>query len=87
MKKLQAFTHRERPFANLLKERLAAEGIACLLRNDELSSALGEIPFCRVLPGAVGGRQRSLAAGHAAVGEVAGRGSGNRPGMDLPGLR
>ena len=50
MKKLQTFTHRERPFANLLKERLATEGIACLVRNDELSSALGEIPFVECYP-------------------------------------
>ena len=50
MKKLQTFTHRERPLANLIKERLAAEGIACLVRNDELSTALGEIPFVECYP-------------------------------------
>ena len=50
MKKLRTFTHRERPFALLLKERLESEGIACLVRNDELSSALGEIPFVECYP-------------------------------------
>ncbi|NJC87183.1 MAG: DUF2007 domain-containing protein [Desulfuromonas sp.] len=50
MKKLHTFSHRERPFATLLKERLAAEGIVCLVRNDELSTALGEIPFVECYP-------------------------------------
>lgn len=50
MKKLHVFSHRERPFASLLRERLAAEGIVCLLRNDELSTALGEIPFVECYP-------------------------------------
>jgi hypothetical protein len=50
MKKLQIFTHGDRPLANLLKERLAAEGIVCLVRNDELSTALGEIPFVECYP-------------------------------------
>jgi hypothetical protein len=50
MKKLHVFSHRERPFAILLRERLAAEGIVCLVRNDELSTALGEIPFVECYP-------------------------------------
>ena len=50
MKKLHTFSHRERPFATLLKERFAAEGIVCLVRNDELSTALGEIPFVECYP-------------------------------------
>jgi len=50
MKKLHIFTHRERPLANLLRERLANEGIVCLVRNDELSTALGEIPFVECYP-------------------------------------
>ena len=50
MKKLHTFTHRERPLANLLKERLATEGIIGLVRNDELSTALGEIPFVECYP-------------------------------------
>jgi hypothetical protein len=50
MKKLHAFSHRDRPYALLLRERLSGEGIACLLRNDELSTALGEIPFVECFP-------------------------------------
>jgi hypothetical protein len=50
MKKLHTFTHRERAYASLLKERLAGEGVACLLRNDELATALGEIPFVECYP-------------------------------------
>ncbi|TLM65314.1 MAG: DUF2007 domain-containing protein [Deltaproteobacteria bacterium] len=50
MKKLRVFPHRDRPLALLLKERLAAEGIVCLVRNDELSTALGEIPFVECSP-------------------------------------
>ena len=50
MKKLHVFTNRERPFALLLKERLATEEIICLVRNDELSTALGEIPFVECYP-------------------------------------
>lgn len=50
MRKLRSFSHRERPLASLLRERLAAEGITCLLRNDELSTALGEIPFVECYP-------------------------------------
>jgi hypothetical protein len=50
MKKLHTFTHRERGYATLLRERLAGEGIDCLLRNDELSTALGEIPFVECYP-------------------------------------
>ena len=50
MKKLHVFTHRERPFALLLKERLATEEIVCMVRNDELSTALGEIPFVECYP-------------------------------------
>ena len=50
MKKLRVFSHRERPVALLLRERLAAAGIVCLVRNDELSTALGEIPFLECYP-------------------------------------
>lgn len=50
MKKLHVFPHRDRPLALMLKERLGAEGIACLVRNDELSTALGEIPFVECYP-------------------------------------
>jgi len=50
MKKLHTFSHRERPFATLLKERFTTEGVVCLVRNDELSTALGEIPFVECYP-------------------------------------
>lgn len=50
MKKLHVFSPRERPIANMLKERMAGEGIVCLVRNDELSAALGEIPFVECYP-------------------------------------
>lgn len=50
MKKLHAFGLGERPLALLLKELLEGEGIACLLRNEELFAAMGEIPFIECLP-------------------------------------
>lgn len=50
MKKLHTFGLHEGPFAALLKERLEAEGVACLLRNQQLFSALGEIPFTECFP-------------------------------------
>ena len=50
MKKLCGFALNERAQAGLLKELLEREGINCLLRNDQLSSALGEIPFLECLP-------------------------------------
>ena len=50
MRKLIAFSPHERPLAGLLKERLELEGIACLLRNEELFAAMGEIPFLELRP-------------------------------------
>jgi Putative prokaryotic signal transducing protein len=50
MLKLIAFSPYERPLAGLLKERLEMEGIACLLRNEELFAAMGEIPFWELRP-------------------------------------
>ena len=50
MKKLFVFSYWERLQAGLLKEILAQEGIECTLRNDQLSSALGEIPFVECSP-------------------------------------
>lgn len=50
MRKLHTVAHHERPLALLLKGRLAAEGIVCLVRNDELSTAIGEIPFVECFP-------------------------------------
>ncbi len=34
----------------MFKELLAKEGITCLLRNEQLSTALGEIPFTECYP-------------------------------------
>lgn len=50
MKKLHTFTLADRAEAGLLKELLEGEGIACLLRNEQLFAALGEIPFLECLP-------------------------------------
>ncbi|MEJ2698871.1 MAG: DUF2007 domain-containing protein [Desulfuromonadales bacterium] len=50
MKKLCTFNFWERSQAAILKEILEQEGIACLVRNEELSTALGEIPFIECAP-------------------------------------
>jgi hypothetical protein len=50
MKKLHTFTLADRAEAALLKEFLEREGVACLLRNEQLFAALGEIPFLECLP-------------------------------------
>lgn len=50
MKKLRAFGPHERPLAALLKGRLEQQGVACLLRNEELFAAMGEIPFLECRP-------------------------------------
>ncbi len=34
----------------MLKDFLGKEGIACVLRNDNLSTAMGEIPFIECFP-------------------------------------
>jgi len=36
--------------AGMFKELLASEGIACMVRNEQLSSAIGEIPFVECFP-------------------------------------
>jgi hypothetical protein len=50
MKKLHTFTIADRAEAGLLKELLEREGVACLVRNEQLFSALGEIPFLECYP-------------------------------------
>lgn len=50
MKRLHTFTLADRAEAGLLKELLEGEGIACLLRNEQLFAALGEIPFLECFP-------------------------------------
>ncbi len=50
MKKLHTFTLADRAEAGLLKELLEKEGVACLIRNEQLFAALGEIPFLECFP-------------------------------------
>lgn len=50
MKKLHTFSIADRAEAGLLKELLAREGVACLIRNEQLFAALGEIPFLECSP-------------------------------------
>lgn len=50
MKKLHTFGLWERPQAVLLQEILASEGIECLVRNADLSVAMGEIPMTECFP-------------------------------------
>ena len=50
MKKLHVFNYWDRPCAGLLKEILDNEGVDCLLRNEQLSAAVGEIPFIECCP-------------------------------------
>jgi hypothetical protein len=50
MKKLYSFSAWQRPQAWLFKNLLEREGIACLLRNEELFAAMGEIPFLEIRP-------------------------------------
>jgi len=50
MKKLHTFTLADRAQASMLKNMLEGEGVACLLRNEQLFAALGEIPFLECFP-------------------------------------
>ena len=50
MKRLMTFSLRERHQAGLLKEVLEKEGIGCLIRNEQLFGAMGEIPFGECFP-------------------------------------
>lgn len=50
MKKLCAFSPWQRTDAWLLRDLLQHEGIAVLLRNEELFAAMGEIPFFELRP-------------------------------------
>ncbi|PLX73519.1 MAG: hypothetical protein C0615_10865 [Desulfuromonas sp.] len=50
MKKLYTFNLSERPLAGLFKEALQREGVDCIVRNEQLFSALGEIPFIECYP-------------------------------------
>lgn len=50
MRKLHSFGMHERPQAAILHEMLEKEGIACLLRNEALFAAMGEIPLPECFP-------------------------------------
>jgi len=50
MKRLHQFQLWEGPQAAMYLDLLAREGIECLLKNDKLFSALGEIPFVECYP-------------------------------------
>ena len=50
MKKLHTFAFSQGPLAGMFKELLASEGIACLIRNERLCGAVGEIPFLECFP-------------------------------------
>ncbi len=50
MKKLHTFALAEQAQAGLLKELLQREGVNCIIRNEQLFSALGEIPFLECSP-------------------------------------
>ncbi len=50
MKKLHTFHYHDRLLAGMFRDLLAQEGVECLLRNDQLATALGEIPFTECYP-------------------------------------
>ncbi len=50
MKKLHTFHLHERAQAAMIRDMLEEEGIRCLLRNDQLYGAMGEIPLVECFP-------------------------------------
>ncbi|PLX93641.1 MAG: DUF2007 domain-containing protein [Desulfuromonas sp.] len=50
MKRLYRFSPWQRIDAAIWRDRLEQEGIPCILRNEELFAALGEIPFLELQP-------------------------------------
>jgi len=50
MRKLHTFGLHQGPVAAMLAERLQREGIACVVRNAALGTALGEIPLTECFP-------------------------------------
>jgi len=50
VKKLYTFSLGERSLAGLFRDMLQQEGIDCLIRNEQLFAALGEIPFIECFP-------------------------------------
>lgn len=50
MKRVHIFSLHERPQAVMVRELLETEGIACLVRNEQLFAAMGEIPLTECFP-------------------------------------
>ncbi|MDX2480668.1 MAG: DUF2007 domain-containing protein [Desulfuromusa sp.] len=50
MKKLHTFHIWDGPQAGMFRDMLAEEGVDCLLKNDRLFAAIGEIPFVECFP-------------------------------------
>jgi hypothetical protein len=50
VKKLYTFNLSERALAGMFREFLRKEGIECVIRNEGLFAALGEIPFTECYP-------------------------------------
>lgn len=50
MKRLFTFNFGENAQAGLVKSFIESEGIPCVLRNDQLVNALGDVPFTQCYP-------------------------------------
>lgn len=50
MRRLYTFPLSERPLAALFRQMLEKEGVACLVRNEQLAAAMGEIPLIECFP-------------------------------------
>lgn len=50
MQRLHTFQLWEGPQAGMYREMLAQQGVECLVKNDQLFSAVGEIPFIECFP-------------------------------------
>ncbi|BCR06022.1 hypothetical protein DESUT3_30910 [Desulfuromonas versatilis] len=50
MRKLRTFSFNEGPLAGLLKGLLEGGGVRCVIRNERLFTAIGEIPFTECYP-------------------------------------
>ena len=63
-------SHESLAYLGHLKNVLEQSGIACLLRNEQLSGALGEIPFLECLPELWVLRDEELAAAESVLEEL-----------------
>jgi hypothetical protein len=50
MRKLYTFNIGENAQAGLVKDLIEKDGIPCVIRNDQLSTALGPVPFTECYP-------------------------------------